>query len=611
MPKKSRSHMPNPNLFGFITLLCFTLLLTACGKTDAEEVFPIEPVQFTYIPDDAYLAISGESGFVVTQNIIDMDEFRFINNNFIVSGDFLFITNGYRLRRINLNDNTHITGIFSGIESDVSLSNLAQNSQGNILLLQGEYRKNSGLKYHLYEITANFADGQNITAKYITDISTTLNLKADCFVQGIYSDQNDNLYFRIYNKHDGYTLTTLDSDMNLLGRINRQNHITDVFSASDGMVYFIESIGAGTNLYLVEISSGNVGPEVTLDGILMASTYIRLATMGTMDFLYSADQNLWEFDPSTGNNTKILSWIDLGFDSTTLGGFGRLSDGSIWLLDQVSILWGPNFHTDYELITLSPAAFDPNTPRINITYGIMEGRFINDIEKAMMEFNRTNPFIRVSLKKYSDFQSFANDIILTNEPDIISLSSFNYNALAAKGVLADLNPYLDIAGINRADYLPNILDKYEKDGKLYGILYNFQLGGLIGRSDILLDIERFTVEELIRFAEQHPAAKLWNATAESTLRMLVSESLDEFINWESGKCHFDSEKFIKVLEFAKTFGNDINHDWLDTDIGFIEGRYLLKPFHIRNLNSFQFITIETGGADLNTSGIPAKTRMES
>ena len=592
-------------------LLCLTLLLTACGKTDIEDTPSIKPMQVTdvpEIPDDAYLAISGDAGFAVTHNTLDMDEFRFMHTNFVVSGDFLYIVSGNRLRRINLYDSSHITSEISDFEPDMYFPNIAKNSQGNILLLQNVYTQDSGIKYHLYEVSADFTDGQSLSAIYITDINAILSLKEDCFIQGIYNDLNDNLYFRIFNMHDGYTLVALDKERKLLGRINSRNFIVEVFSTNDGMVYFTETSNEGSKIYPVEIASGTIGPAVALDGIWTSTTFFRLATAGTTDFLYSAGQNLWEHDPGTGTNTMILSWMDLGFDSNTLGGFGRLTDGSIWLLDEIQTSRGPWLYIDYELITMSPAAFDPNIERINITYGMMDGGYRGDIEKAMMEFNRINPFVRVSFKLYNDFQSFTNDIILTGEPDILNLGSFNYNTLANKGFLVDLNPYIENAGINRADYLPNVLNQFEKDGKLYGISYNFSIDGFVGRSDILLENESFTIEELISFAEKHPEAKLWNANADFTLQMLVGESLDEFIDWDSGECYFESDKFIMVLEFAKTFGNDPNHNWFDTDAGFNEGRYLLKRFYIQSLHAFQFNHISAEGADLKYIGYPSKDK---
>lgn len=42
-------------------------------------------------------------------------------------------------------------------------------------------------------------------------------------------------------------------------------------------------------------------------------------------------------------------------------------------------------------------------------------------------------------------------------------------------------------------------------------------------------------------------------TKSGMLYTLLAYDLDSYIDWETGKCSFDSEDFQKVLEFVNTF----------------------------------------------------------
>ena len=44
------------------------------------------------------------------------------------------------------------------------------------------------------------------------------------------------------------------------------------------------------------------------------------------------------------------------------------------------------------------------------------------------------------------------------------------------------------------------------------------------------------------------------------LYLLVYNNMDEFIDWESGKCSFDGPEFARILEYTKTLPEQYNDD---------------------------------------------------
>ena len=73
------------------------------------------------------------------------------------------------------------------------------------------------------------------------------------------------------------------------------------------------------------------------------------------------------------------------------------------------------------------------------------------------------------------------------------------------------------------------------------------------------------------------------------LYTLLAYDLDSYIDWETGKCSFDSEDFQKVLEFVNTFPEE--YDWQNDDRStpakIQSGEVLLNMTGIYQLNSIQ------------------------
>ena len=50
-----------------------------------------------------------------------------------------------------------------------------------------------------------------------------------------------------------------------------------------------------------------------------------------------------------------------------------------------------------------------------------------------------------------------------------------------------------------------------------------------------------------------------STTKETGMYTLVYSNLDQFVDWSTGECSFDSPDFIKMLEFVNTFPAE--YDW--------------------------------------------------
>jgi ABC-type glycerol-3-phosphate transport system substrate-binding protein len=268
-----------------------------------------------------------------------------------------------------------------------------------------------------------------------------------------------------------------------------------------------------------------------------------------------------------------------------------------------------------ELIVLHETTYGELPPREILVYGTF---YMNsNLQEAILKFNKTNGKYRIQVVEYYDVENYENGMLAFNNAltradgmDLIDLSNVNFSQLAAKGVFEDLNPYFDRNNINRSDYLENVLNAYDVNGKLYGVMTDFYISVLVGHASKLEGIDSWTLAEMFRWAEGYPQAKLMNNSGLGIMYSFAYSLLGNFIDWESGRVNFTNDEFVSILEFAATFGENYE-DWNDPDrIGIHEGlssgKYLLMEQSIAQLDYMQLMDAMFDG-EAKFIGFPAET----
>ena len=138
--------------------------------------------------------------------------------------------------------------------------------------------------------------------------------------------------------------------------------------------------------------------------------------------------------------------------------------------------------------------------------------------------------------------------------------------LAGKGLLEDLYPYLDAdKELKRSDFFPNILGALEVDGKLCCTLPSFYISSAIGAASVVGDKPGWTYEQfdaaLAEMRERVPECSAFDqyTTRDAMLNTCLALDMTDFVNWSTGEVNFDSEQFIKLLNFAAEFPAEF--DW--------------------------------------------------
>ena len=322
-------------------------------------------------------------------------------------------------------------------------------------------------------------------------------------------------------------------------------------------------------LYVIQASNDRIGESITevdvvrgkMGTVCEMQKFAVKCLGGEGQSIYVADQEeLKVYDPAAQEFTDMLVWTDSGVEIGLMEAFCMEGEDKIRILciDRIG---------SAELVTLT------KTPRLEIegkeeiVLGILYSGD-STLQAAVSRFNKTNTKYHVTLKSYIDTSAdydfkahedarvrFYADIMGDDAPDIISLDSLDWQNLAKKGFLEDLNPYMEKSKVlSKETLLPSVLAAYEVDGKQITIPRIFSIMTLIGKTSLVGKEPGWTLEELITLADAYPQAALMPHMTESNALSTCLQYNDEaFVDYQMGSCRFDSPQFIKVLEFAKRF----------------------------------------------------------
>lgn len=395
-------------------------------------------------------------------------------------------------------------------------------------------------------------DGSVVDSKDLTEVMG----EGDTYIQQFSVDGEGNYY--IFNGDQNIIITS--PELQKIAEINTGNWVNSMVTTKEGDVYVSVYGDAGMEVRKVDVQSKSLGePLQGLPGGYGNTAYFA----GTSkSLLYSGDKVIL-YDVASGEQEELFSWLDVDVNNNYIQYAGELSDGRIWAVYQ-------DYETEnskMEMIIIRKEKAENVTPKEEITYGAMGLNW--DVKRMIINFNKSNEKYRITVKDYStdDYQTgltqFNADLTTGNCPDLIDMSSLNYTQYASKGILEDLYPHMEASGIKKSDYLENILEAYEVDGKLYAVIPGFYIGTTMAKQSIVGDIQGWTLSEMLDFVEKNDPENIFdNGARESIFYFCIYNNIDEFIDWETGKCSFDGEDFIRTLEFAAKYPSyeEINYN---------------------------------------------------
>ena len=363
---------------------------------------------------------------------------------------------------------------------------------------------------------------------------------------------------------------------------------------------------------------------------ISAGLYDAIPGSNGYDLYYTSGSNFYGLKLEEGIPEKLFNWINCDVNSNNLSRVSVRSDGSI-----VGVIneWDNKTNkVSMDLVTVKQVPYESAPHKETITLGCLYLDY--NAQDQLVKFNRSNDKYRIEVRDYSEYNmiaaattegktvdvnpgltKFNTEIMAGNVPDIIDISSLNYVQLASKGLIEDLYPYIDAdPELSRDDFFANVLGAMEVDGKLCATVPGFYINAVMGASSVVGDTPGWTYEEFdAALASMPEGCQPFDqyVTRDIILQNCLALDMDQFVNWGTGECRFDSQQFVDLLNFAARFPESF--DWENYDYSteestasrIAQGKQMLvqtSVYQIEDLFYNQYI--ESFGGNVTFIGYP-------
>ena len=424
-------------------------------------------------------------------------------------------------------------------------------------------------------------------------------LGEDEYINNHTFDSEGNLYVVTASK-----IYALDPQMNILFSVEGKDMWSEPIQLGGGLMGMQvweddETSETSTNkLRTIDPAKQDWGPEYIL------SSNVYDLSPGGGDYLcyYQLNDSIFGFkaaadDSAAGEGERLFSWIEADIDYSDVNGFYFLPDGRVAALLMEWPEDGKGSSAKISVVILTATPREELPEKTTLIYASLYLSY--DARRKILDFNKRSDQYRIEVRDYAEYdtdgkgqmalQKLNTEILAGNVPDILDTNNLPLRQYGAKGILEDLWPFIDSdPDLGRDALMVRPLEANAQDGKLYEIFSSFSIQTAAGPSKIVGDSLSWTLADLQTALEKMPegcSIMGQDDTQESMLRLLMSLNMDQFVDWTTGKCSFDSEDFKAMLEFCRSFPVEWDwekqgEDYEDANSRIMNGRQLLSTMNV-------------------------------
>ena len=434
----------------------------------------------------------------------------------------------------------------------------------NILLCMSSWDEKT--ERNLYTLDLYSREGEK---KDSIDVSKFLDDSNEyVYINTVAIDEEGNMYFTDGNQ----SMYVLDGNSHDLKSKEDLGYVNTISSAGAG-VWVMSYTGEDwvNTLSYYEAGKG----EVTKEYKDMPNDIYRMVVGDDNKVYFNSGNNLYGFNEDTGEVEEILNWIGVDVDGNQVQAFTVLEDGRIYL---IMVDWGENYAVRECYLTKTKVTADEARTKLTLSVFYLD----YNARQKVLDFNRNNKEYRVEVKDYSQYDyeeaiaKMQADISGSECPDIVDASFIDARTLGAQGYLTDLTPYFE-KDFSREDYLENVLEAGKVGDKQYVLPSSFMISTTMAKGKAVNGKQDWTTAEFRDFIVNRPKDTnvFMYYTKENILRSFLQADMNEFIDWETGNCNFDSDEFKSILEMCNTFPDEIDWEAIDDE-------YMSYPNMIKN-----------------------------
>ncbi|MCR5587341.1 MAG: extracellular solute-binding protein [Lachnospiraceae bacterium] len=328
------------------------------------------------------------------------------------------------------------------------------------------------------------------------------------------------------------------------------------FDNDDNLICSMYDPEEGTSsVYECDFKKGEIGESVAeFDGY---GWYASTISKGFDDYVFTmaCENGIYGFKED-GSNEILLHFLNSNIDSS--------GNNLIKVIDKENSIAVLNNGSEEEplnqickLVKIPDKEF---AKKEVITFGSPNIDY--SVKTSIVEFNKQSDKYRVEIVDYegdNPIDTFKTEITAGNIPDIIDTSALSSKSLVSKNLLEDLTPYFDKdKDVKKDDILDAVIRACSIDDKIYTVSPGFNISSLVTSTD-RTDADHWTYDEFLDMVDglkKDEVAYNYN-TKFTYFNAFVLNNVDEFIDFEKGKCNFDSETFKRLLEFCNSGSQDV------------------------------------------------------
>lgn len=410
----------------------------------------------------------------------------------------------------------------------------------------------------------------------------------------------------LYSMEDGSLIRRFDSGSDFYG---------SMCAAGDGKIVLTGSSTAGFEIRQLDLASGEFTTPESLKSLAQTAYTDAVFTGPGNSVLMPGNGVVFKADLETGETAIYLDFLQSDMEISQIDALTVSPEGRI-------LCAGSSEDGVKHLMLLDKV--DPETlaNRETLVFGCsyME----ESVRKQIVAFNRANDKYRIEVRDYSQLlgengnyvETMNNDIITGNIPDIVMLDSeLPVESYIAKGIFEPYDSWLESdPEIRGEDYLTNIFNAARVGGKLYEIVPSFYVLGLAGRQSVLGDIRGLTVQEAEQLIASNnipmQTAFGGHMTQGEFLVNALSTTIDEYVDKDTGKCTFNGQGFIDLLELSAKLPKEA--DYTDDEAAaeletvMLDGKALLCSAWLYNFRTYTELEVATVGEPVTLVGYPSE-----
>lgn len=335
------------------------------------------------------------------------------------------------------------------------------------------------------------------------------------------------------------------------------NSLVSLLFDNDGYPVFLAKDDDGYYEKRIRICNAKEAETTRLDFEYNGLTNNSNIIMTGEGFAYTSKGDICFSSPEIGREERLFHLSVAGINETDIVSW-QMREDEINIVD--NCLGGENS----EVTTISKGKSKKTVLRIAVMC------LDESIRSIISSFNRYSNTIQLEPVVYAENYDFDRgieqlklDIIQDRAPDVFFVDGMEYEMLAMKGAFENLNDYIKSdKELSSNEIVRSVFEAYESDGNLYVAAPTFIIHTMWGGQSTVNDVSCINIDEITDLLD----AKGKNINSiyglatgdESALRALMAMEMNSFIEWDTGTCNFESEKFYNILKVAKNYdGADI------------------------------------------------------